>query len=68
LTFQLGAVSLKLLVCQIGYRIFVCNLELLGLKGSEDAGEGRRIFVANLFERVEALAAAIAVRLVEGIV
>jgi hypothetical protein len=54
LAFQLGAVSLKLLVCQIGYRIFVRNLELLGLKGSEDAGEGRRIFVANFFQRVEA--------------
>jgi hypothetical protein len=53
LAFQLRAVSLKLLVCQIGYRIFVRNLDLLRHERREDAGVGRRIFVADLLERVE---------------
>jgi hypothetical protein len=48
-------------------RVFVCNFELLRHKGSEDASVGRRIFVAHLFERVEALAAALVVQLVESV-
>jgi hypothetical protein len=31
------------------------DFELLGQEGGIDAGEGRRIFVANLLDRVEAL-------------
>ena len=46
---------------------FVRNLDLLRHERSEDAGEGGRIFVANLFECVEALATARVIRLVEGI-
>src|SRR5580704_13526131 len=43
----------------------VLDLELLGQEGGIDAGEGCRIFVANLLDRVEALAAARVVRLVK---
>ena len=43
----------------------VLDFELLGQEGGIDAGEGRRIFVANLLDRVEALAAAGVVRLVK---
>jgi hypothetical protein len=50
LPFQLGAISLQLMVCQIRNRILVRNLDLLRHERSEDAGLGRWIFVVDLFQ------------------
>jgi hypothetical protein len=59
---------LQLLVSQSALGRDVLDLELLGQEGGVDAGEGCRIFVANLLDRVEALAAAQVVRLVKCLV
>src|SRR5712664_65521 len=58
----------NLFVRQVILGAVVLDLQLLGHEGGEDTGIRRRIFVANLFERVEALAAALVVRLVECVV
>ena len=51
----------NLFVHQVIFGAVVLDLQLLGHEGGEDRGIRRRIFVANLFERVEALAAALVV-------
>jgi hypothetical protein len=43
------------------------NFNFMPLQACHNASVGRRIFVANLLERVEALAAALAVRFLEGV-